>query len=291
MRVRVAASSANLGSGFDCVGLALGLYDELEVELADGLTVEVVGEGAGQVPLDESHLVVRSIRQGLDAWGVPMPGLWLRTRNAIPHSRGLGSSAAAIVGGLAAAWGIAFPGEQIDRAELLRLSNIAEGHPDNAGASVYGGALLAWPTAEGADMVPLALHPDVRFRVFVPDFETPTAGARKVLPDAVPRQDAVVQASRSALLMHALTAAPEHLLAATEDRLHQDYRAELMRPSYDLMRRLRAAGVPAVISGAGPTVLALGTSDQLAPAVAEGFVVRDLPVGDGVTLETADTMR
>ena len=286
MRVRVAASSANLGPGFDCVGLALGLYDELEAEVTgSGLRVEVLGEGADAVPTDERHLVVRSIRQGLDAWGVPMPGLRLRTRNAIPHSRGLGSSAAAIVGGLALAWGIAFPGRPLDRAELLRLSTIAEGHPDNAGASVYGGALLAWPVGQDARHVPIDLHPDLRVQVYVPGFETPTAGARRVLPDLVPRRDAVTQASRSALLMHALTRDPGLLLTATQDRLHQDYRAELMPPSYDLMLRLRDRGVPATISGAGPAVLAIGTPEQLTPRVeCSGFAVSHLGVGEGVSL-------
>lgn len=286
MLVRVAASSANLGSGFDCVGVALGLYDELEAEVVDsGLIVEVSGEGAEQVPLDDTHLVVRSIRQGLKAWGEPMPGLRLRTRNAIPHSRGLGSSAAAIVGGLAIAWGIAKGARPLDRAELLRLSNQAEGHPDNAGASVYGGALLAWSVGEGTSHISLPLHPRLRFRVWVPDYETPTADARKVLPDLVPRHDAVHQAARSALLMHALTDAPEHLLSATEDRLHQDYRAKLMKPSHDLVSRLRTLGVPATISGAGPCVLAVGTPEQLDAGVdADGFEVLDLTVGEGVSL-------
>lgn len=286
MKVRVAASSANLGPGFDCVGLALDLVDEVEASVTDsGLVVEVTGEGADAVPRDASHLVVRSIAQGLDAWGVAMPGLRLRCHNRIPHGRGLGSSAAAIVAGLALAWGIAHPGVALDRPELLRLANIAEGHPDNAGAAVFGGALLAWSSDAGADLIPLAPHPDIRFRAFVPDFETPTAGARKALPDLVPHADAVAQASRAALLMHALTAAPEHLLTATEDRLHQRYREHLMRASFDLMTRLRSLGTPAVISGAGPTVLGLGTAEQLAPAGdVEGFTVLDLAVGDGVAL-------
>lgn len=289
MRVRVAASSANLGPGFDCLGLALDLYDEIDADIVDGgLHIDVAGEGAGQVPLDERHLVVRSIQRGLDAWGVAMPGLRLVTRNAIPHSRGLGSSAAAIVAGLAIAWGIAFPGRTLDRTELLRLSHELEGHPDNAGAAVYGGAIVAWPTADGADLVPIQLHAGLRFRVFVPDFETPTEGARQVLPDAVARTDAVTQASRAALLMHALTADPTHLLVATEDRLHQHYRAALMAPSYELLLRLRGAGVPAVISGAGPTVLALGTAEQLCADVAfDGFARHDLALGGGVSLDVA----
>ena len=116
--------------------------------------------------------------------------------------------------------------------------------------------------------MPIDLHPDLRVQVYVPGFETPTAGARRVLPDLVPRRDAVTQASRSALLMHALTRDPGLLLTATQDRLHQDYRAELMPPSHDLMLRLRDRGVPATISGAGPAVLAIGTPEQLTPRVA-----------------------
>lgn len=286
MRVDVAASSANLGPGFDCVGLALDLVDELDATLTDsGLLIEVTGEGADAVPRDASHLVVRSIRQGLDAWGVAMPGLHLRCHNRIPHGRGLGSSAAAIVGGLAIAWGIAHPGLAIDRSELLAQASIAEGHPDNAGAAVFGGALLAWAGPAATRHVPLELHPDLAFRVYVPNFETPTEAARRVLPTLVPREDAVVQASRAALLMHALTRAPEHLLEATEDRLHQFYRADLMPASYDLMGRLRSLGTPAVISGAGPSVLALGTPEQLRPPCdADGFTVLDLAAGEGVAL-------
>lgn len=287
MRVKVAASSANLGSGFDCVGLALGCYDEVEAELIDdGIELLVEGQGADSVPLDETHLVVRSIRLGLDAWGVPMPGLRLKTRNKIPHARGLGSSAAAIVAGLAIAWGIAFPGRDLDRDELLRLSTEAEGHPDNAGAAVFGGALLAWSEPPGVvHRVPLTVHPGIRYRVFIPQTQAPTSQARKILPNHVPRSDAVLQASRAALLMHALVSSPEHLMVATQDYLHQPYRAELMQPSWQLMHRLREVGIPAVISGAGPTVLALGTSNQLsAQPCADGFVSADLPIGEGVQL-------
>lgn len=286
MLIRVPASTANLGSGFDCVGLALDLYDEVELEVAPGgLEIVVEGEGRDSVPLDSSHLVVRSIRLGLDAWAAQLPGLRLRCRNAIPHSRGLGSSAAAIVAGLAAAWRIAFPDRELDRGELLRLANLAEGHPDNAGAAVYGGGLLAWTRQDEVGLVPLAIDAGLRFRAYIPAFETPTAGARKVLPSEVARVDAVWQATRSAMLPLALAGRSDLLLEATGDRLHQDYRRELMPASYELLVRLRHAGVPAVISGAGPTVLAIGTAEQLVPAVAaNGFDCLELAVAPGVSV-------
>ncbi len=145
LAVRVPATTANLGSGFDCVGMAFDWYDELTLEILDapGLEVEVTGEGADQVPRDERHLVVASVLRGLDAFGVPVPGMRLTSHNTIPHSRGLGSSAAAIVAGLALAWGIAKPGEPLDPAVVTRLATDVEGHPDNAGAAAWGGAILA----------------------------------------------------------------------------------------------------------------------------------------------------
>lgn len=284
--VRVPATSANLGSGFDCMGLALDLFDELAAEvIADGLVFELSGCGADQVPRDESHLVIATIRAGLADLGAEAPGLRLRAHNQIPHSRGLGSSAAAIVAGLALAWGLARPGEPLDLHWAGELSSRAEGHPDNACAAVLGGVVLAWMPASGVEVVRLPPAAGLRAIAWVPSFEVRTAGARQVLPDLVPRADAVAQATCSALLVHALTRDPAHLLAATRDRLHQDYRAPLMQPSADLVARLRAAGVAAVISGAGPTVLALGTAEQLAAADSvadEGFERHDLALAGGV---------
>lgn len=286
MLVRVPASTANLGTGFDCVGIALGLYDEIEVATRQaGLEIRVVGEGAGRVPLDESHLIVRSIRAGLAEWGGELPGLVLECRNVIPHSRGLGSSAAAIVAGLAIAWELAHPGTQLDRVEVFRLANLAEGHPDNAGAAVLGGGLLAWEEDGQLRWMELPIAPSLAFRAFVPAFETPTAGARKVLPDLVPRSDAVHQATRSALLAAALSGRKDLLLPATDDRLHQWYRRELMSESYALLTKLRESGVAATISGAGPTVLAVGEEAELAALGDQaGFTSLDLPVGQGVQI-------
>lgn len=286
MRVTVPATTANLGSGFDCVGLAVDWYDELELELGgDEVVVEVVGEGAGQVPLDESHLVVASIQRGLREWGDgSLPGMRLRCRNTIPHSRGLGSSAAAIVGGLALAWGIVGAGS-LDLAELGRLASLLEGHADNAAAAVHGGATLGWIDGDDVSIQPLRLHGELRSRVWVPEHEVLTKGARSVLPDRVPRLDAVAQAASAATLVLALERRPELLLRATSDRLHQHYRAGMMPESHRLMLELRDAGVPATISGAGPTVFAVGTTEQLAGAPdPEGFTVHELRFGRGVEL-------
>ncbi|MGV8846651.1 homoserine kinase [Tessaracoccus sp.] len=290
LHVRVPATTANLGSGFDCVGMALDFYDDLELDLLDApeaLTIEVAGEGADDVPTDETHLVVSSLLSGLQEWGGQRPGMRLRCHNRIPHSRGLGSSASAIVAGLAFAWGISRPGEVLDRRELTRVSSIMEGHPDNAGAAVWGGTVLGWFEGRDVELVQLAVPSSIVTRIWVPHFEVKTSGARSVLPDAVPRHDAVAQAIAAATLPLALERRPDLLLAATADRLHQTYRADLMRPSFDLMCALRGAGVPATISGAGPTVIAVGTGELLAPGdvlAADGFERHELALGHGVEL-------
>lgn len=290
VRVRVPATSANLGPGFDSMGLALAWYDEVSAEVIDsGVVVDVTGEGAPDIPRDASHLVVSSMAAGFNAWGQPMPGVHLRAHNSIPHSRGLGSSAAAIVAGLSLAWAIAHPGVPLDRTEILRLATIAEGHPDNAAAAVHGGVVLAWSEDGHADCVLLDAHPELEAVAFVPDHEVPTKGARAILPTDVPRLEAVAQATSAALLVAALTRHPEHLLVATRDWLHQPYRAHLMVESARLMASLREAGVPAFISGAGPAVLAVGTPDQLViTADTTGFTVVRSTLGRGVEVLDAD---
>jgi len=293
LKVRVPGTTANLGSGFDCVGMALAFDDELELELVDDpgvLSIEVQGEGFGNVPSDDSHLVVSSMLTGLAAWGGERPGMRLRCVNRIPHSRGLGSSASAIVAGLAFAWGVSHPGDPLDRAELTRVSSALEGHPDNAGAAVWGGAILGWFENDTVRLVQLEVPSTISTRVWVPEFEVGTAGARSVLPAVVSRTDAVAQAIAAAALPLALARRHDLLLAATSDRLHQSYRAGLMQPSFDLMTTLRAQGVPATISGAGPTVIAIGTAEQLSRSdavAAEGFERHDLALGPGVELSQA----
>lgn len=289
--VRVPATSANLGPGYDCMGLSLGLWDEVTVTIRDrpGLSIEVTGEGHDTVPHDESHLVVATLRQGLVDLGYDRPdvGLDLVAANRIPQSRGLGSSAAAIASGLCLAWGLARPGQDLDRDLLLAMATGIEGHPDNAAPAILGGAQVAWCEDGTVRHIGLEVDPGISFRVYVPDLHVPTALARHVLPAEVPRADAVHQVLASALLVTALTSSPEHLLAATRDWIHQPYRRPLMPASADLMDRLRDAGVPAVISGAGPAVLALGTGPVLEAArgvEAPGFVATDLPLGGAAEL-------
>jgi homoserine kinase len=267
VRVRVPATSANLGPGFDTLGLALGLHDEVEARVTPaGLTIEVSGEGAGDV-LDagEKHLVVRAMRVAFDDLNVAQPpGLALRCVNRIPHGRGLGSSAAAIVAGLVAARALA--GASTDPADVLPLANVLEGHPDNVAPCLFGGLTIAWvaPGAAGlpeARAVRLDPHPEVRPVAFIAPEPVSTKVARGLLPASVSHADAAGNAGRAALLIAALTAHPDVLLDGTEDKLHQDYRAPVMPHAHDLVTRLRAAGVPAVVSGAGPSVLAFLTEN------------------------------
>ncbi|WP_372502889.1 homoserine kinase [Hamadaea flava] len=254
--VRVPATSANLGPGFDALGVALTLYDEVTATVVDGPTrVEITGEGAGELPADESHLVVRSMRTAFEALGATAPEVELRCVNRIPQARGLGSSSAAIVAGVTLAQALA---GKTDQELALEIAGAIEGHPDNVAPCVLGGFTIAWlddeHRARAARMTPVQ---SVQPVVFVPDVQGLTAVARAALPATVPHADAAFNAGRSALLVHALTADPALLYAATEDRLHQAYRAGGMPGTADVVRRLREAGVAAVVSGAGPTVLAL----------------------------------
>ncbi|MBK1785825.1 homoserine kinase [Prauserella cavernicola] len=280
LRVTVPASTANLGSGFDTFGMALGLHDVVDVEVRDsGLEVEVLDAGAGDmgaVRTDEHHLVVRALRRACGQLGVAVPGLHLRCHNAIPHSRGLGSSAAAVVAGIAAGYAIA---DRTVDDMALQLAAEFEGHADNAAASLFGGFVVAWQEGERFHAERLDPHPSIRPVVAVPQQRSSTKETRGLLPDSVPLADAAFSAGRTALAVHALTAKPELLLAATEDRLHQDYRAPAYPATARLVRELREHGVPATVSGAGPTVLALTTTGIVPDGVGvDGFDVSELPV-------------
>ncbi|NMA75738.1 MAG: homoserine kinase [Actinomycetales bacterium] len=268
--VQVPATSANLGPGFDTLGLALDLCDELSVEATTGsVEIQVEGEGADDLPEGEDHLVVRALRRGLDHAGAPQTGLRLRAVNRIPHGRGLGSSAAATIAGLLLARGMISDPRALDDAAILQLATEFEGHPDNAAPALLGGVVLSWMEGERARAVPLSCAEGaLRPVVLLPSVTLSTHQARGLLPEQVPHGDAVHNASRAALLVHALAAAPELLLEASEDRLHQDQRAPGMPESVELMRVLRREGHPAVISGAGPSVLVLaGHRSELAPLV------------------------
>ncbi|WP_258366406.1 homoserine kinase [Curtobacterium sp. MCPF17_011] len=259
--MRVPATSANLGPGFDSLGLALSLYDEVVVRVRSepGATVTIDGVGAGEVPTDDTNLVVRAVRRGLEHAGVAQPGLELHATNAIPHGRGMGSSAAAIVAGLMAARGLLEGMVDLDAATLLTLATEMEGHPDNVAPALFGGLTIAWMTPDGPAHKRLLVHRGVSPVVFVPTSTLSTKLARSLQPMTVPHEDAAFNVSRSALLVAALIQSPELLLAATEDRLHQAYRASAMPETDALIGLLRQHGLAAVVSGAGPSLLVMGS--------------------------------
>jgi homoserine kinase len=290
VRVRVPATSANLGPGFDALGLALFLHDVVEAHIGEpGLTIEVAGEGEATAAAGESHLVVRAMRVTFGLLDGQPPGLALCCVNRIPHGRGLGSSAAAVVSGVLAARALTDGGdERMPLDAVLRLASDLEGHPDNVAACLFGGLTVAWTGAGGARAIRLAPRHAIVPLVLVAPEPLATETARGVLPESVPHADAVANAARAALLVAALTSTPENLpavshpagvaastdagatgcgdstltgtqealLEGTRDWLHQPYRAGVMPVTAELVRRLRAAGVPAVVSGAGPSVLA-----------------------------------
>lgn len=263
VRVRVPATSANLGPAFDCAGLALARHDVVEFGVLDEARLEVVvtGEGADDVPTGEEHLVVRAFRAACDELGWRPAGLRLVAGNAIPHGRGLGSSAAAVVAGVLGAWALCPGREGVDRDAVLRLTTELEGHPDNVAPCLLGGAALSWMTPGGARAARLEVLPSIAPVVLVPPTVLSTAVARGLLPEVVPHRDAAANAGRAALLVHALTRDPRHLLDATEDRLHQRQRADGMPQSLALLDTLREQGLAAVVSGAGPSVLVLTVDD------------------------------
>lgn len=284
VQATVPATSANLGPGYDSLGLALDLHDELEAEVTDGgLTVEVSGEGAGEVGRDEGHLVVRAMRAAFEAMDARPAGLRLHCHNRIPHARGLGSSSAAIVGGIALARGLVAGGRLLlDDDAVFRLAASLEGHPDNVAPACYGGFVVSGRDDDGFWAVPSPVDPRVAAVVFVPAEGVRTEVARGLLPELVPHADAAADAGRAALLVAALAGQPEHLLRATRDYLHQQYRRPAMPVSIDLVEELRGAGVAAVVSGAGPTVLAFAVNGEphgaLDARCPDGWTVRHLGV-------------
>jgi homoserine kinase len=268
----VPATSANLGPGFDALGLALMLHDDVVARVTDsGLSVDVAGMGAATVARNARNLVVRAMRAAFDQLGGRPTGLELVCANRIPHGRGLGSSAAAIVAGIVAARSLVAGGaERLDDAAALALATELEGHPDNVAACLLGGLTLAWSDSDGPSAERLELDPSIAPVAFVPGSSSSTKATRRLLPDAVPHADAATNAGRAALLIEALRHRPQLLLTATEDRLHQPYRAEAMPRTAALLEELRARGIPAVVSGAGPTVLALTTAAGRPEAVEMG---------------------
>lgn len=289
--VAVPATSANLGPGFDSMGLALDLWDEIYVHATAGgpTVVEVLGEGADSVDHGEDHLVVRALRMTLDYAGAPQVGIRMRCKNRIPHSRGLGSSAAAIVAGITLARGLIGDPHVLAPADVLQLAISMENHPDNLAPAIYGGATVAWMDRGTPGAVRLSPPGAISPVVFIPDYELPTSAARAALSSEVSRADAIHNLSRSALLTALLsgTVAPagggdfhDLLMTATADTLHQEQRRAAMPASVALVDWLRASGMPAVISGAGPAVLCFEPVSEVVrrDAVTAGWQVLSLPV-------------
>ena len=271
VRVSVPASSANLGPGFDALGLALGLYNEIEVHESDRVTLTIEGEGADQLAPNERNVVARAVRAAYEAAGRPFRGCAIACVNRIPLARGLGSSAAAWVGGLVA--GNALLGSPLDQSALLVLAARAEGHPDNVAAALLGGLTVAYGGPEGARALSLPVPPGLRFIVLVPEVSMPTAEARAILPQFVPRADAVFNVQRVALLLASLQAGRVDLLpAALEDRLHEPYRLRLFPWMTEVTTAARAAGaLGCVLSGAGPSLLAVAPGDAEAADVSRAM--------------------
>jgi homoserine kinase len=342
-RVRAPATSANLGPGFDALGLALGLYDEVEARVTvGGLVIEVSGEGSGTAAAGERHLVVKAMRAAFGALGGQPPGIAIRCANAIPQGRGLGSSSAAICCGVLAARALADRGTaRLPDEAVFQLAAALEGHPDNVAACLSGGLTIAWTprpgirdagapggdgeaggagadgggadgggadgggadgggadgggadgagaggapggTVPGARLLRIPVPATLRAVACVPPGSLATAAARQALPRTVPHADASANAARSALLVAALTGAPQVLYDATEDFLHQPYRADILPETADLLGRLRRAGAAAVVSGAGPSVLVLSFDGQRPSPAAVDSIARETGIPWNVT--------
>ena len=290
MQVQVPATSANLGPGFDSLGLALGLHDRYIAQVLDEqvIDIDISGEGADVIPRNEKNLVIKSMYKGFEFLGGKPRGIALRALNVIPHTRGLGSSASAIVGGLSLARALVLGGnERMSNEDMLNLANEMEGHPDNVAAAIFGGATIAWQELQHGHNVALSVQVEVDPRIsaiaFVPSTSVSTSKARKMLPDSIKHADAVKNSAHAALLVHALQHRPDLLHTATEDFLHQSYRADAMPASFTLLMKLRNAGVAAFISGAGPTILVLHTGgsaevDELTRAAGDRFTAMALGI-------------
>ena len=290
--VSVPATSANLGPGYDALGLALEIRDHVTAQFTDDnlITVVVTGEGADKLPTDATHLVAKTIIDACKAFGTEVLGLRVECKNAIPQGRGLGSSAGAIVAGLVLASELTYARASED--ELLQMANAIEGHPDNVAACLLGAMTIAWLEDDGkANSVSMNVHPDVSPVLGIPETELDTHKARGLIPESIPHVDAAFNAGRSALLVAAMIGDPDFLLEATEDKLHQPFRAQAYSESMALVEQLRAAEIAACISGAGPTVIALSTVEQVAQAIEiiakSGFTAVPVAVSDQGAIPTS----
>lgn len=277
--VRIPATTANLGPGFDCLGMALELYNTVTVHVTGGgLDVRIEGEGAESLRWGEENRVLRAMRVAFREADQRLPGLSLELENRIPLGRGLGSSAAATVGGLVA--GNALCGSLLSEEQLLRLATRLEGHPDNVAPALLGGLVIVVQDGERLVYDRVALPVELQAALFVPDLAMPTAEARRVLPAQISRADAVYNLGRVALLVSALAQRRYDLLdLATRDRLHQPYREAIFPAMPALFEAARQAGALGVfLSGAGSTILALCRDNAQAVAEAMAVAGRDLQV-------------
>ena len=299
--VSVPATTANLGPGFDTLGMALDWTDLFEVSVTPrDLTFDIRGEGTDLLPRNADHLVVRTLLDALDELGWDAPGLHLRAHSTIPLARGLGSSSAAIVAGLALAWELASPGIPMDSDWAFARAYRVEGHGDNVGPAILGGLTITWSNHTGSALPQIrtsSVRGDLRVLALVPSEVLLTDSARSALPKEVPLVDAVANIACAALLVHALAQDPSVLFDATQDTLHQPYRAGLYPGSHGLLAALRKRGYAAVISGAGPTVAVLHTQEQSEELIrvvdglteAQGWQVHLLRPGDGARAVTPRT--
>jgi homoserine kinase len=290
VQIQVPATSANLGPGFDSLGLALGMHDRYVAQILDdpGLDIDISGEGADVLPRSDKNLLVKAMYRGFKFLGGEPKGVAIRALNVIPHGRGLGSSASAIIGGLMLARSMVLTGEdKMSNEDLLNLATEMEGHPDNVAAALFGSATIAWTEDQRGKKIARAvqIHVDPRISAiaFIPEGAVATSKARKLLPETIVHADAASNTTRGELLVHALASRPDLLFIATEDFIHQKFRQEAMPKSFALLNKLRAAGVAAFISGAGPTVLALHTGDaneiaELQRAAGSAFEVQSLNI-------------
>ena len=263
IHVRIPATSANMGPGFDSIGVAVELYNHIWVEeQPSGVTIEVKRKQAIPAPLDETNLIYQTMKYFYDQKGLTIPGVKIVQEDFIPMVRGLGSSAACIVGGLFAANALA--GNICDKDELAQMAAYLEGHPDNSNPAIFGSMVVGAQDEKRMNHVRLELPDDLVFATMVPDFPVATHDARRVLPDSYTRGDMVFNASRAALLVASMmTGKYENFDMAMEDCVHQPYRAQLIPGMYDIFAQAKECGASAsYLSGAGSTLMAMVTKDK-----------------------------
>ena len=280
--MRAPATTANMGPGFDCLGMALDIWNTIVVETdgvqPDGERVSINGEGWDCLSTGSDNLVYRCFKRIYDGLGLPVPEVRISCQNDITLGRGMGSSAAAVAGGLLA--GSALSGANLSRERILELAAEIEGHPDNAAAAIMGGCRIVVSDGDGLITDSVAIPDGLKAVLFVPEVPMPTEEARGLLPTMIDRQDAVFNIGRTALLVNALASGNmRHLGVATEDMLHQPARQQIFFPMKNIFRAAMSAGALGVfLSGAGSSVLAL-TRDR---EYTIGYEMADAAMKSGV---------